>query len=77
MKREEGAPAGQAESPNSPSQDHHYVSTTPALTHGRRRWTRHASLSAVACDVIVWVTWLAIVVATIAAMLAVFELARP
>jgi hypothetical protein len=47
-----------------------------ASTGGRRRWTRRASLSAVAWDMLAWALWLACVLAFILAMLAVFEVSR-
>ena len=34
MRTKEGAPAGQAESPNSPAKDHHHVTTARAFAHG-------------------------------------------
>ena len=85
MRTIEGDPAGQAESPNSPSQDqrksttaHAYLYRSGVSTPSHRRWKkRRRILSRLACDVVVWIVWFVMVAAIIAAMLAMLELARP
>ena len=85
MRTKEGAPAGQAESPNSPSQDHRHTTTARAFTHGHRlatapqhrRWTGRPRRTTVLSDVAVWTFYFLLTAAGLMALCVLLTLVWP
>ena len=80
MRTKEGAPAGQAKSPNSPNRTTEHTTTARAFTHGsnHRRWNRKPrTVTVLVSDVIVWAVFTVLTIAVLLACIALLWAVAP